>query len=358
MFSPDWLRENLPAHLPLLAYHTLDDEILAFVRGPHQLRVIRRVSQVSAVHHLLAQLSAQWDRFRAGRDFAQRHHATLEKSVQRVLAALYAQLIAPVETALEQAAPGERLAVIPHGLLHQVPFHALLNRGQYWLDRYEISYAPSATVLALCEARPPLAPRRALVMGAADDLIPTVVAEAQAVAQWLTGAGLETHLAIGDAATPAAFTDHAPGSQVLHLACHGLFRADNPMFSSLRLHSGWLTASGVARHRLPNSLVALSACESGRGRVAAGDEVLGLPRAFLGAGAASVLVSLWLVQDETTARLMTDWYQRWLAPAARRGAANAQEMRPAAALRAAQQFLRAEQSHPYFWAPFVLMGRS
>jgi CHAT domain-containing protein len=93
-------------------------------------------------------------------------------------------------------------------------------------------------------------------------------------------------------------------------------------------------------------LVTLSACESGRGTVLLGDEVIGLPRAFLGAGAASVVVSLWLVQDETTVTLMTHWYRQLR-----------ERMGRAASLRAAQEVLRERYPHPYYWAPFVLIGQ-
>ena len=118
------------------------------------------------------------------------------------------------------------------------------------------------------------------------------------------------------------------------------------MFSALKLHDGWLTAADVMQLNLKDTLVTLSACESGRGTVLQGDEVIGLPRAFLGAGAAAVVDSLWLVQDETTVTLMTHLYDRL-----------SQGHGRAAALRAAQQQLRKTYPHPYYWAPFVLTGQ-
>jgi CHAT domain-containing protein len=132
----------------------------------------------------------------------------------------------------------------------------------------------------------------------------------------------------------------------LHLACHGLFRADNPMFSSLKLHDGWLTAADVMQLDLTGALVTLSACESGRNEVFAGDELIGLTRAFLGVGAPALVVSLWLVQDETTASLMEKYYEQL-----RDGAG------PAEALRTAQLAIMEERPHPYYWAPFVLVGK-
>ena len=210
------------------------------------------------------------------------------------------------------------------------------------IERFEISYAPSATVYALCQERGPSGRKTAAVFGVEDPLIPSAAAEARAVAERLPGSVAR----VGEDATVEALRRDAPESGVVHLACHGLFRSDNPMFSALKLHDGWLTAADAMSLDLPAALVTLSACESGRGEVIGGDEVLGLTRAFLGAGAATLVVSLWLVQDETTARLMGDWYGRLRDGEGR-----------AAALRAAQLRVKEHHPHPYYWAPFVLIGK-
>jgi CHAT domain-containing protein len=292
---------------------------------------------------LLQRLDAQWNRFRAGADFVQRHMAVLEKSAQRVLDSLYKELIAPWESWLTS---GARLAIVPHGILHNVPFHALFHGENYLLDRCEVSYAPSATVLALCQQSVLHDPTCALITGVADARIPAALAEVQSVAQGLAEAGIQAETLTDESATLVAIKAQAPGYDILHIACHGLFRADNPMFSALNLYDGWLTAADVMQLNLKDSLVTLSACESGRGTVLQGDEVIGLPRAFLGAGAASVIVSLWLVHDETTVTLMTHLYDQL-----------SEGMGRAAALRAAQRALREKYSHPYYWAPFILIGQ-
>jgi CHAT domain-containing protein len=118
------------------------------------------------------------------------------------------------------------------------------------------------------------------------------------------------------------------------------------MFSSLKLHDGWLTAADVMQLDLAGTLVTLSACESGRSEMFAGDEPMGLMRAFLGAGAATLVVSMWLVHDEAAARLMEKYYE-WLQEGAR----------PAQALRAAQLAIKDAYPHPYFWAPFIVVGK-
>ena len=95
---------------------------------------------------------------------------------------------------------------------------------------------------------------------------------------------------------------------MLHLACHGQFRPDNPLFSSLRLGDGWLTVRDAYTLDVGASLVTLSACETGVSAVAPGDELIGLVRGFFSAGAPSLLLSLWTVDDEATAELMKDFY--------------------------------------------------
>ncbi|NJM42651.1 MAG: CHAT domain-containing protein [Anaerolineae bacterium] len=265
----------------------------------------------------------------------------LIQSAQRVLSELYDALLKPIAPCLGQAQTN-KLVIVPHGLLHHVPFHALSDGERYVLDDFEVSCIPSATLWALCQQRRAPGLGRAAVFGVADSLIPAATREAHTVAQQLPGAMLR----IDEHATLAEFQSCAPGCDWVHLACHGFFRADNPLFSSLKLHDGWLMAADVPHLDLQGALVTLSACESGRSQVLAGDELVGLSRAFLGAGAATLITSLWLVNDETTATLMGQLY-----------AALAQGNSRAQALRQAQLDLKVSHAHPYFWAPFVLVGQ-
>jgi tetratricopeptide (TPR) repeat protein len=342
------VQEQLPTDVALLTYHVVGDEIMAFVNVGDDIRVFRNLGSVGVVAELLQRLSIQWDRFRVGPEFVRRHMALFERSAREILNHLYVVLVSPVETILEESrlsdeagAPG-KLVIVPHGLLHQIPFHALFDGERYLLERFEISYAPSARVYSLCQQQTPRVTGKALVMSVSDPLIPAVTEEALAVAGHLPGAEV---LSDGRATTDA-LREESAGCWVLHLACHGLFRSDNPMFSSLRLHDGWLTAADVMQLDLAGALVTLSACESGRNEVFAGDELIGLARAFLGVGASTLVVSLWLVQDEATASLMERCYERL-----REGSG------PAAALRTAQLAIKDEHPHPYYWAPFVLVGK-
>lgn len=343
--APSDSLEDLPSDVTLLAYHGVGDEIAAFISTRDGVEAVRKIGSSAALARLAQQLDVQWDRLSTGREFARRHMALLERSTKQVLASLYEKLARPLEPHLNEAgatsAP-RRLVIVPHGLLHSVPFHALFDGESYLLERFEISYAPSAKVYSLCQTRTSRGLDKVLALSVPDPSIPAVTDEAGAVARHFP----EVEVLDDRRATAAALREKAPGCDALHLACHGMFRSDNPMFSSLKLHDGWLTAADVLHLDLADALVTLSACESARNEVFAGDELIGLTRAFLGAGAATLVASLWLVQDETTPELMETWYERLSAGVGR-----------AAALREAQLALKSKYPHPYYWAPFVLIGQ-
>jgi CHAT domain-containing protein len=332
------LQKTLPPDVPLLAYYALNDELLAFIYQDGRLQVTRHLSRVSVVGQHMAALEIEWQRFQADRAFIQRHLPRLTRSVQHILGALYLELIAPLADWL---ADHPRLVVIPHSLLHQLPFAALFDGERYLAESVELHIAPSATIFYLSRQRPVRLQGKTAVFGVDDPLIPFARQEATAVSQHLPHARLH----LGEQATLANLQRETADCALLHLACHGLFRRDNPFFSALKLHDGWLTAGNALRLRLPGAFVTLSACESGRSEVIGGDELLGLTHAFLGAGASGLLVSLWLVEDQTTAALMTDFYRRL-----------AQGVSHPAALRQAQLALKANYPHPYYWAPFILIG--
>lgn len=345
------LKRHWPDNVCLLSYYIVEDEIFAFVAVPNDAAPVKMVpvGSVAVVQKLLLRLARQWERFEQGAAFVQRHLPQLTRSVQSVLGELYDALLRPLQPYLpETHADGDgqiappQVVVVPHLFLHQVPFHALHDGAAYWLEHYEISYAPSASVMALCQQRGWANAGLAYVYGVADAHIPEVLVEAQAVAEALP----QARLRMQTQATVQSFLTEMVTPRYVHAACHGQFRADNPMFSAVRLDDAWLTAADIAQMQLDGACVTLSACESGRTGVLGGDEVLGLPRAFLSAGAATVMVSLWLVHDAGAAQLMRRYYAGLQAG-----------QTPATALRAAQLALMAQMPHPYYWAPFVVLGR-
>jgi CHAT domain-containing protein len=118
------------------------------------------------------------------------------------------------------------------------------------------------------------------------------------------------------------------------------------MFSGIRLGDGYLNLYDLYQMRLSARLVTLSGCATGMNFVAAGDELLGLQRGLFCAGASTLLLSLWDVHDESTAQLMQHFYREYI----RTG-------QMASSLQHAMQQLRQQNPHPYFWAPFVLVGK-
>jgi CHAT domain-containing protein len=193
-----------------------------------------------------------------------------------------------------------------------------------------------------CLSKPLRSFEKALFVGVSDERIPLVGEETDALARLFPKAEVLT----GDAANFKKISESASDTDILHLACHGQFRAKNPLFSSLKLADCWLTVRDVAALKLNADLAVLSACETGVSRVAPGDELLGLASGFFSAGAASLVLSLWNVHDRTTVELMKHFYCEIRAGA-----------RPAAALRRAQREIMKKRPHPFFWSPFFLIGR-
>ena len=324
---------ELFADRPTVMFELIGDEIAAFVLDGQGIRAIRHVSSVSDVAALLARLDAQWRRF-DDRSLAVRQRSLLHEAAVDILQRLFLALFGRIPWLLDY----ESLVVVPVGLLANVPFGALHDGMCHLIERMPVTLA--ATPYGV--ANPPTSRDvRKLVMGVEDEHAPWIRTEAEAVAGMSRG----TTLLLNDDATTDALEKHAGSHDVIHLACHGLNRPDNPSFSALRLGDRWLTAAEVARLSLDGQLVILSACSSGRQRGGnAPDEPNGLPRAFLAAGAGAVVVNLWQVDDEASARLMTSFHE------------HLESSLPTEALRAAQTEILRRQPHPYLWAPSVIYG--
>jgi len=341
------LRAALEPGETVIEYFIVSDQLSAFVITRDGIEVARAIAPVAAVETELSGLRFQMEKFNLGRVYADQHFEQLNGGATNYLARLHQKLISPIERLLA----GKRLIVIPHGAVHYVPFHALLNRRGYLVDQFEISYAPSATVLRLCRLRKSRngsalkagSPRRKdmVALGLAGLDTPSIADEIGTLKQMFPNGVALT----GNQATQANLLKAAPGARFLHLASHGYFRRDNPMFSFLKLADSRLNFYSLLDLKLNAELVTLSACHTGVNKVFPGDELHGLMRGFLHAGAPSLVASLWATSDASTAQLMKEMYGQIRAGASKR-----------AALRAAQIAIKNEYGHPYYWAPFILMG--
>lgn len=256
----------------------------------------------------------------------------------------------------------EHLFLVPHEILNYLPF-ALLSTGEgasrrSVLDTYYTSYLPAAVALeALHEKRTEHSSLLAAVP--ARSRLKHAQEEAQAISEMFNP---HARVLTGVEASETSFKRVAGDYRYLHLATHGHFNRVNPLLSALELEpdeaeDGMLEVHEIFGLELQADLVTLSACETGMGSgyladFPAGDEFVSLTRAFLQAGGASVLATLWAVDDRSTVNLMTDFYRRLQEPGALHD--------KAVALADAQRALRlsGEYEHPYYWAPFVLVGNS
>jgi CHAT domain-containing protein/Tfp pilus assembly protein PilF len=262
-------------------------------------------------------------------------------------------LIAPLAEHLRGAS---MLVLVPHGVLHYVPFAALRNRnsGRYLVQDYTLVYAPSASALRFLHAKESPVQRHAIVLGnPATSLslppLPGAAEEAASVAQMF---GTTAHTG-GDARESLLY--HLDGKfDLLHIAAHGLYDGENPLFSRIALapgddQDGSLTVGEIlsSLDLTGVNLVVLSACRSAAGARSGGDEIVGLTRALFYAGTPNVISTLWNISDMASAGLMNDFYRHL------NGGASAAE-----ALRQAQldTLKSAAFGDPKYWAAFTLNG--
>ncbi|MEP6572823.1 MAG: CHAT domain-containing tetratricopeptide repeat protein [Gemmatimonadota bacterium] len=272
---------------------------------------------------------------------------------------LYSDLVQPIQHSglLEGK---NRLTIVPHADLHYLPFAALLNgdgpgREKFLIQEFEIALTPSASVwLALGARRTTHAAEGTLALAPRTDALPASRAEVAAIARI---GGTNTRIVLDAEATEAEFRRVAPAMRVIHLATYGVLNKQNPLFSFVELRPGGGEDGRLEVHEvfgldLAADLVVLSACQTGLGSgaltdVPAGDDWIGLTRAFLSAGASHVMATLWPVQDRASAELMEGFSREY-----------GKHHDPARALATAQRSLigNPRTSSPYLWAGFEVVG--
>ncbi|KAB8207623.1 CHAT domain-containing protein [Aspergillus parasiticus] len=288
----------------------------------------------------------------------------------------------------------QHLIIVPSRSLHLVPFHAIPFDGSVLCAHHTISYEPSASVfcrLSSINAKD----SKILAIGNPSNMqrvdkytgkkrTPRPLANAELEAMYIANMSLGSLSLTRDKATKPAVLENLPTFDIIHLATHGEVDADVPLLSAVHFANGEnLTVADLMSKTLQAKLVVISACQSGEGELAGGDEIMGFSRALLAAGAQSIVVSLWPVDDQRTTLLMEEFYKALLA-----------DQPPAAALRTAQNTIRQYSekdieprlgrivnevlknrlvqgedteiagktsnkpiSNPKYWAPFIVIGR-
>lgn len=279
----------------------------------------------------------RWSAWSAGGPSADRRR----DAALRRLRMLHRKLVEPLGSALDGV---DRLVIVPTGSGQALPLHAALDADDLSLgERLAITLAPSLRIREhlLATTPPPRTPRW-FVAGVADRRAPRIEAEARCVAE-IHG----DRPRLGGEATVETVAAGLSESTMAHIACHGRFEPAAPEASGLRLTDGWLTLRRLMACRLDLDLLVLSGCETARGRVAAGDEVAGLPHAAMRAGARRVVSSLWSVPDEDAAEFMIALHTR---------IAESRSADPADAIRHARRESRNLSPHPAGWAAFQVHG--
>ena len=279
-----------------------------------------------------------------------------QKSIVHISQELYHLLIQPFESEIVHQ---NHIVIVPHGILHYLPFAALLDNNQkYLIERFSVSLAPSAMVLDICmdKGQPFISSEvwtpDILAFGNPDLDNPQLelpFAEKEIESVQLLYPNATSYL--NNQATETIFKQSCQTPNMILLSCHGEFDAVNPLFSSLLLTSdeqndGRLTAHEIFELDMNAYLVAMSACETGLAKVSVGDEIIGLSRSFIYAGSSSLLSSLWKVDDLATAVMIKRFF-RYL----KEGDSNAR------ALQKAMDLVRSQINvHPVYWAAFNITG--
>ncbi|MEQ8225591.1 MAG: CHAT domain-containing protein, partial [Candidatus Eremiobacterota bacterium] len=254
---------------------------------------------------------------------------------------LYAILFKDVDKYVKEK---KRLFIVPHSSLYYLPFQLLIDdEGKTLLEKYEISYAPSASVFKYCENKNRLAKNKLIAFEPGDLAIdgfsplPGTDREVNSICKFFS----EKEIYKGKDMTTEVLYKKGREFDILHFATHATLEPVSPVFSSLIFSDKTLPVYEIFNLDLNAYLVTLSACKTGIGE---GDELVGLSRAFIYAGTPTICASLWDVSDIATSELMEKFYYYL------------KNHTKSEALKLAQMDIMKKYSHPFFWAPFILTG--
>ncbi|MGA2332376.1 MAG: CHAT domain-containing protein [Syntrophales bacterium] len=327
------IQKLIPADETLIEYYYTDKELYAFVLTSQGLSAIRLDS---------GNLAEDIKAFRKSLENAS------SASYEMLSRQMFNKLMKPVEGSLHT----RKLIIVPHGVLHYLPFYALHDGKDYVIERYSIRMLPSASVINYLQRQKVAKAGDILAFGnpdLGDSKYDLIYAQNEAIAVSKTRPRSKVFLR--KEATETALEKYGAGFSYIHFATHGEFDADKHLNSALLLAAdaesdGKLTVDKLYSMKLDADLITMSACETGLSKIANGDDLVGLTRGFLYAGSSSIVASLWKVDDLATAELMTRFYRELESTDKRE------------ALRTAQLETKKKYPHPYYWASFQLTGNA
>lgn len=332
------LLKNQSKKTGFVEYYTTPEKVFIFVMHSNDNKPKVKIVDLSS-----QQLTDYVNRY-----FQEIVNFPLMPGVEETWQELAEYLIAPV---LEDIDGCENLYLIPHGLLHYLPFHALCINGKRLIEHFPVAYASSLTAIKYVQKKRWKKLDSCISMGFTpkENEKKLFEREASLVANlFKRGILFKTKPYLGKNVTRQLLITEAGDKDVIHLSCHGSFNPREPLKSGLRLSDGMLTVRDIFSMNIKANLLVLSACETGLNEQKPGDELVGLTRAFLYSGTSSIMVSLWSVSADSTLKLMESFYTK----------IKNEKMSKVEALQKAQvEMMHDEQySHPYYWAPFTLIG--
>jgi tetratricopeptide (TPR) repeat protein len=329
------LQSLLPSDKTLVEFFTMDNEVVAFVISRDRAGIFRHLSPLARIRYLEDQLRGHLSKISESYQHRREVPELSPEFANAQLAELYNRLIQPLRHELQT--PG--LIIVPHGILHYIPFAALFDGKDYLLDCFDINHSPSALFLRSALQREPVHEKRSLVLGR-----PLASGDPEFIALQKVASDAEWRL--GDGFTRDRMINEPLRCEFVHLSTDVHFRHDNPMFSAVRCADSWITAVDLYSMSCETNLVTLSGNKIGLNPAAGSHSMTAITESLLYAGARSVLNTLWNVDITTTGDFLEVFYREW-----RSGVAKCIALRRAAAT------IRNTRRHPFFWAPYFVVGQ-
>lgn len=340
-YPVDSLQTMIPIDQTMLQYYIVPNAVYIFIVNRLKINCVRVEISDSRFYSSII-------------NFRQELKKETTTKYQVYAKSLYQTLIKPALGYIKT----ERLIIVPHERLHYIPFSALMDeQGKHLIDQYTIQILPAANLLPfIIQKRQAMNVKKSNLsfLGLGNPKVPNMppLKEAEKEIRSISEMFSQHEIYLDQQATKTVFKKQSIKHSIIHLACHGDFDINDPMNSALllsrdSLSQGRLTARDLFGINLPNvELVVLSACETGVAKLIKGDELIGLNRAFIYAGALSIVSSLWKVSDKATAELMYEMYK------------NLDMKNKAGSLRNAQLRMKKTKyyQHPFYWAAFQITG--
>jgi CHAT domain-containing protein len=338
------LQHQIPGDATILNYFIADDGLFAWVLTRERIHAVKQAVPRGRIEALVAGFRQSLLLAADSRGIRIAPSAGAAGANRE----LYDLLIKPLERFIQT----ERLVVIPFGVLNYVPFQALSDGSHYLVEKHTVTYLPCLSFVQFSRKPESAAAPAVLALGNPDLDDPGLdLPHAQAEVEIIKAVFPATSVMVRKDASEANTKSRIGAYDIVHFACHGEYRPEQPIQSCLLLspgagEDGRLAAEEIFDMQLKADLVVMSACRTAMGKIHRGDEIVGFTRAFLYAGAGSVLGSLWDISDDATAVFMQNFYR------------NIRAAGKAEALRSAQLAMirSGDYSHPFYWAAFNLTG--